>query len=57
MSEDKNTALGSRAGIGYSHVVPATHHPQSTTLAMITAALVLVALVLLTSWDTAGHEE
>ena len=27
MSEDKNTALGSRTRIGYSHLVPATHRP------------------------------
>jgi hypothetical protein len=53
MSEDKNTALGSRTPIEYSYVVPATHHPPPTTLAMIAAALVLAALVLLTSWDTA----
>jgi hypothetical protein len=57
MSEDKNRALGSRASFGYSHVVPATHHPTPTTLAMITVAVVLAALVLLTSWDTAGHQE
>ena len=36
--------------------------PQPTTarqivLVMITAIFVLVALVLLTSWDTAGHQE
>lgn len=53
MSEDKNTALGSEALIGYSHVVPATHRSPPTTLAMIAVALVLTALVLLTSWDTA----
>ena len=50
MSEDKNTALGSRARIGYSHVVPTTPHAPP---AMISVALVLAALVLLTGWDTA----
>ena len=52
MSEAKNTALGSWAAIGYSHVSPATHHPPlSTTTPMITLTFILTALVVLTSWD------
>ena len=58
MSEDKNTALGSRARIGYSHVVPqrTTQPPQPAT-PMIAAALVLAALVLLTLADAAEMEQ
>ena len=60
MSEDKNTALGAGVLFGYSHVVPATHHSsRKATTPMIPVAILLAALVLLTSWDNAeaGHQE
>jgi hypothetical protein len=33
------------------------HTSPNSHFAMITAAIVLVALVVLTGWDTAGHQE
>jgi hypothetical protein len=52
MSEAKNTALGSFVAFGYSHGTPAENNPPlSTNRHMITATLVLSALVILTSWD------
>jgi hypothetical protein len=58
MSEAKNTALGSRAAIGYSHVSPAKHHPPlATTTAMISLTFILTALVVLTSVDAADAED
>ena len=59
MSEAKNTALGSFAGIGYSHVSPAneTDAPLPTHPLMITLTIVLSLLVLLTLWDTSFDGE
>ena len=52
MSEAKNTALGSWAAIGYSHVSPTKHTRRfQLTNTMITAALILTALTLLTITD------
>ncbi|MDB6169710.1 MAG: hypothetical protein JWM88_2574 [Verrucomicrobia bacterium] len=53
MSEDKNTALGSRDGSGYCSGVPAsTANASSITTPMITVAVILTSLVILTGWDS-----
>jgi hypothetical protein len=56
MSEAKNTALAGSARFGYSHVSPARHQPPiaQTSALMITATLILSALVLLTATDDPG---
>ena len=53
MSEPKNTALGGVIVFRYSYVSPVTNHlPLFTTIPMITATVILSALVLFISLDS-----
>lgn len=56
MSEAKNTALGGRRDPRYARSIPSPIPPHHTA-AMITLLALLVALVLLTAFDTAGAGE
>ncbi len=56
MSEAKNTALGSRREIGYSHVSQTNHRQPLSTNTMISLTLILAALVALISWDASEAE-